>query len=193
MEEVLEAACSSAKGGQQEGAVGDALGPGGGHSNRVVSRDTGNDLTSLRKGLGNDGISDCGGLLLVCGADLGKDDDLLDWTTVLLVDPHDIEKPVDSDKLGGRNASDPGIVDGDREVVRLETPGETTDAYLAQHTHLAGNLGLQYHSDTDAFSVKNGGGQNSLDSMADAVAKVDEIAQTGLTLINGDNVGFDGD
>ena len=107
-----------------------------------MSRDTGDDLASLGKGLGNDGISDRGGLLLVCGADPGEDDNLLDWTAVLLVDPHDVEKLIDSDELGSGNASNSGIVDGHGEVVRLETPGETTDTYLAQYAHLAGNFGL---------------------------------------------------
>jgi hypothetical protein len=134
---------------------------------------TGNDLASLRKRLGDDGISDAGGLLLVCGADSRKDDDLLDWTAVLLVNLHNIEEPIDSDKLGSGNASDSGIVDGHGKVVRLETPGETTNAYLAQHAHLAGDLRLQYHSDTDTFSVKNGGSQNGLDGMTDGMAEVD--------------------
>ena len=176
MEEVLETACSTAEGSQQEGTVRDALGPRGGHLNRVMSRDTGNDLASLGKGLGDDGVSDSGGLLLVCGADPGKDDDLLDWTTVLLVDLHNVEKSINSDEFDSWNAGDSGIVDGHGKVVRLETPGETTDAYLAQHTHLAGDLRLQYHSDTDTFSVKDGRGQNSLNGMTDGMAKVDQIA-----------------
>ena len=142
MEEVLETACSRAEGGQEEGAVGDALGPRGGHSNGVMGWNTGDDFASIRKGLGNDGIGNCGGLLLVCSADPGKDDNLLDRTTVLLIDPHDVEKPIDGDKLGSGNARNPGIVDGHGEVVRLETPGETTDAYLGQYAHLAGDLGF---------------------------------------------------
>jgi len=123
-----------------------------------MSRDTGNNLASLGKGLGDDRISDSGGLLFVCGTDPRKDNDLLDWTAVLLINLHDIEKPIDSDKLGSGNASDSGIADGHGKVVRLETPGEAANAYLAQHAHLAGNLGLQYHSDTDTFSMKDGGG-----------------------------------
>ena len=176
VEEVLETARSGTEGSQQEGTVGDALGPRSGQLNRVMSRDAGNDLTSLRKGLGNDRISDSGSLLLVCGTDPGKDDNLLDRTTILLVDLHDVEKPIDSDELDSRNASDSGIVDRYGKVVRLETPGEPTNAYLAQHAHLAGNLRLQYHSDTDAFSVENGRGQNGFDGVTDGMAKVDQIA-----------------
>ena len=176
MEEVLETACSSAKGSEEKGAIGNALGPRSGQSNGVMSRDTGNDLTGLRKGFGDDGIRDPSGLLLVRGTDPGKDDDLLDWTTVLFVDLHDIEKSIDSDELGSGNASDSGVVDRHRKVVRLETPGETTNAYLAQDAHLAGNLGLQYHSDTDTFSVKNGRGQNGFDGVADSMAEIDKIA-----------------
>ena len=176
MKEVLETACSGAEGSQQEGTVRDTLGPRGGHLHRVMGRDTGGDLASLRKGLGDDRISDSGGLLLVRGADPGKDDDLLDWTTILLVDLHNVEKPIDGEELGGGNAGDPGIVDGDRKVVRFDTPGETTNSYLAQHAHLAGNLGLQYHTDTDTFSVKDRRGQHCLNGVANGVTKIDEIA-----------------
>ena len=95
-----------------------------------MSRDAGDDLASLRKGLGDDGISDRGGFLLVCSADPGKDDNLLDRTTVLLVDLHNVEKLINGDELGSRNASNSGVVDGHRKVVRPETPGETTDTYL---------------------------------------------------------------
>ena len=176
MEEVLETAGSGAKGSQQEGAVGDALGSRGGHSNGVVSRDTGNDLASLRKGLGDHGVGDSGGLLLVCGTNPRKNDNLLDWTAVLLVDLHNIEKPVDGDELGSGNAGDSGVADGHRKIVRPEASGETTNAYLAQHAHLAGDLRLQYHSDTDAFSVKDSRSQNGLDSVTDGMAEVDQIA-----------------
>jgi hypothetical protein len=69
-----------------------------------------------------------------------------------------------------------GIVDGHGKVVCLETPGEATNSHLAQHAHLTGNLGLQYHSDTDTFSVKNGRGQNRLNGVTDGMAEVDEIA-----------------
>ena len=173
MEEVLETARPSAKGSQQEGAVGDALGPRSGQLNGVMSGNTRNDLASLRKGLGNDGISDSSGLLLVCGTDPREDDNLLDWTAVLLVNLHNIEKLIDSDELRGGNASDSGIVDGHRKVVRLETPGETTNAHLTQHAHLTGDLCLQYHSDTDTFSVENGRGQNGLDGVTDSMTEVD--------------------
>lgn len=173
MEEILETACPSTEGSQQEGAVGDTLGPRSSHSNGVVSRDTGNDLASLGERLGDDGVSDPGGLLLVRGADPRKNDNLLDRTAVLLVDLHNIEESVDRDKLGGGDARDSGVVDGHGKVVRLETPSEATNAYLPQHAHLAGNLRFQYHSDTDAFSVENGGGQNCLDSVADGMAEVD--------------------
>lgn len=142
MEEILETTCSSTEGGEEEGAVRDAFGPRGGQFNRIMSRDTGDDLASLGKGLGDDGISDCGGFLLVCGADPRKDDDLLDWTTVLLVDPHDVEKSIDSDELGSGNTRNSGIFDGYGKVVRLETPGKTTDSDLTQDAHLAGNFSL---------------------------------------------------
>ena len=142
MKEVLETACSSAEGCQQEGSVRDALGSGRGHLNRVMSWDTGNDLTSLGKGFSDNGIGDSGGLLFVCGADGRKDDDLLDWTAILLVNFHDIEKPIDGDELRSGNASDTGIVEGNGKVVCLETPGETANSYLAQHGHLTGNLCL---------------------------------------------------
>lgn len=193
MKEVLETACSSAESGQQEGAVRDAFGSGCGHSNGVTGRCTGNDLASFRKGFGDDGISDSGGLLLVGSADPGEDNDLLNWTTILLINLHDIKEPIDSDEPGGGNASDTGIGDGDGKVVGLETPGETTNSYLAQHSHLTGNLGLQYHSDTDTFSVKNGRGQNRLNGVTDGVPEIDEIAQTGLSFVDGHDVGFDGD
>lgn len=110
VKEVLEPACSSAEGGQQEGTVRNALGSGGGHSNRIMGGNTGDDLTSLGKDFSDDGIGDTGGLLLIGCADPGKDDNLFHRTTVLLVDLHDIEKPVDGDKLGGGNASDTGVV-----------------------------------------------------------------------------------
>lgn len=137
---------------------------------------TGDDLASLRQSLDDDGISNCGSFLLVCGANPGKDDDLLDGATVLLIDPHDVEKPIDSDESGSGNAGNSGIIDGHGKVVGLETPSKTTNGYLTQDTHLAGDLGFQYHSDADTFSVKNRRGQNSLDGMADGMAKVDKIA-----------------
>lgn len=142
MKEVLETTCSSAEGSQQEGTVRDALGPGCGHLNGVIGRDAWNDLTSLGKGFSDDGIGDAGGLLLVCGTDPRKDDNLLDWTTILLVNLHDIEKPINGDEFGGGNTSDTGIVDGDGKVECLETPGETANSYLAQYAHLTGDLGL---------------------------------------------------
>lgn len=193
VKEVLETTCSSTEGGQQEGTVGYALGPWCGHSNRVMSRDAGNDLASFGKGFSDDGIGNTGGLLLVCGANPGKDDDLLDRTTVLLVNLHDIEEPIDSDEFGGGNASDTGVIGGDGKVVCLERPSETANSYLAQHAHLAGNLGLQYHSDTDTFSVKNGRGQNGLDGVTGGMTEVNEIAQTGFSFVDGDDMRFDRD
>ena len=142
MEEILETACPSTEGSEEEGTVGNTLGARGCHRDGVMSRDTRDDLTSLRKGLDNDWVGDCGGLLLIRGADPREDDDLLDWTAVLLINPHDAEKPINSDKLGGGNARDPGVVDRYGKVVRLETPGKTTNGDLAQYAHLAGDLGL---------------------------------------------------
>lgn len=193
MKEVLETTCSSAEGGQQEGTVRDTLGPGCGHSNGVMSRDTGDDLASLGKSFSDDGISDSGSLLLVCGADPRKDDNLLYWAAILLVNLHDIEKPVDGDKLGGGNAGNTGIVDGDGKAVCLETPGETANGYLTQHSHLTGNLCLQNHPDTDTFTMKNGRGQNCLNGVTDGMTEIDEIAQTGLPFVDGDDMGFNRD
>ena len=191
MEEILETTCSSAECSQEKGTVRDALGSGCGHPNRVMGRDPWDNLTSLREGLGDDGICNAGGFLLVCGADPGKDNDLLDWTAILFVNLHDVEEPMDRNELYGRNAGNTGIVNGDGKVIRLETPGEATNSHLAQYAHLAGNLCLQYHPDTDTFTVKNSGSQHGLNGVADGMAEIYEIAQTGLSFVDGDNVRFD--
>jgi len=74
---VLEAARSRAMANQKETAVGDILGPRRGHSNRIVHRSTGSDRAGLGDGLGDGGICDTGGLLLIRGTDLEKDGNLL--------------------------------------------------------------------------------------------------------------------
>lgn len=182
-----------AQSSQDQSAVGDTLGTRCRHHNRVVRRDTRNDLCGFRERFGNKRVLDHGRFLFVGSTDPGQNDDLLFISAVLLVNAHDVQKAVNSQETRSREAGDAGVGQGNWEVVSLEAARETANADLGQDAHLTRELSLKNHTDADTLAMKDGRRQNGLDGMADTVAKVDEVTESGLALINGDNVRLDRD
>lgn len=191
VQQVGELASAFAESSENECAIGDTLRAGGSHADWVLGGNTGDDLAGLAQSLGNNLVLDASRLLFISLSDPLEQHDPLFGTAVLFVDFHDIEKLFNGEELGCGDSFDTGVVDGDGEIVGLDAARQPTNTNLTKDTQLTGNLRLEHHTNAYALSMKNGRSKNSLDSMADTVSKVDEIAKTGLTLIDGDDVRLD--
>ena len=64
---------------------------------------------------------------------------------------------------------------------------------MTKHTELARDLSLEDHTDGNAFAMEHCGREDGLDRVADGVPEVDEVAEAGLALVDGDYVRLDAD
>lgn len=131
--------------------------------------------------------------MLIGSTDSRQNHNFLLGATVLLVDFHNIQKAVDGQQLRCREAGNARICQGHRQIVSLERTSEPTYADLREDSHLSGDLSLEDHADTNTLAVEDSRGKDSLNGMADRVSKVDEVAKTGLALVDGDDVRLDRD
>ena len=122
-----------------------------------------------------------------------EENDLLLGSRVLLVDSHDIEESVDGEELGLRKGGDPGIRDGDGKTVGFESSFQSTDGDLGEDSEMSSDFGFEDDTDGDAFSVKDLRSNDGFDGVSDGVSEVDEVSQTGLSLVDGDDVSLDVD
>jgi hypothetical protein len=193
VKQVAQAAGAVSERGEHKRTVGDTLATRGAHPNRVSARDTRNDTAGFGQHAANNLVLDPGSALLVRLADPRQQHNLLLRARVLLVDLHNVQQTVDGQETRRGDGGDPRVLHGSRETVRLERAGETADANLAEYAALTGNFSFEDHPNSNALSVKDRGGKHGLDSMADGVTKVDEVAKTSLALVERNDMGLDPD
>lgn len=193
VKEVAELANAVAEGSEDESTVGDGLGSRSGELEVGVGRRAGVDLNGGREGAGDDIVLDSRGALLERLADAREEHNFLDVAQILLVDAHDVEEGLDLEALGLGELGEERIVEADGEAVGLDAASEPSNSSVAESSETASDLGLENHADGNALAVEDVGSDDGLDGMAKGVAKVDEVAKTGLLLVDGDNVSLGGD
>jgi len=191
VKEVSESTRSSRESSEDESSVRDTLGSWSRHLDRTERRNSRLDLDRITENLPDHLVLDSRRLGFERRPDPVEENDLLLGSRVLLVDSHNIEESVDGEKLGLRKGRDPGIRDGDGETVGFESSFQTTDGDLGEDSEMSSDFSFEDDTDSDAFSVKDLGGNDGFDGVSDGVPKVDEVSKTCLSLVDGDDVSLD--
>ena len=191
VQQAVDARGALAEGGQDEGAVRDALGAGRGHADREAGGHARGDADRGRQHDADGAVLDDAGARLVRLADGGQQHDLLVAALVLLVDGHLLEQQVDGALLAGRQPGDAPVVQRGGQVVARDALGQAGDGAGAEHAEEAGELGLAHHADGDALAVQDLRGEDGLVGVADGVAKVEQVAQAALALVRRHDLGLD--
>jgi hypothetical protein len=192
VQEVSEAARALRERGEHECAVADRLAAGRREADACLRRGR-EDCGGLGERARDERICDDARALLVGLADAAEEHDLLLRARVLLVDTHDVQEVVNGQVPRGGEACNPRIVHGHGQVVRLERADEAADGDLAEHAARARDLGLEDDANGDRLAVENRGREDGLERVPDGVSEVDEVAEPGLALVDGDDVRLDAD
>jgi hypothetical protein len=150
-------------------------------------------LTASGKCFSDDIIWDHSRFWFIGRADSRKEHDFFGRARVFLVDLHNIQQAVNREELRSWNGGDSRIIDGDREIVCLQSATKSAHCDLAEDAHRTSNFCFKDHTDRDAFSVKDSWGKNGLYRMANGVPKIDKVSETCLPLIDGNDMRLDGD
>ena len=192
MKEVLQTASPSSKSSKHKSPVGDTLRARSGQGRGAILRDTRNHFDSVRECFSDDTILDRSRFLFIGRADSREEHYFFGWTRVFLVDLHNIQQAANAEELRSWNSGDSGIIDRGREIVGLQSSSKSADCDLAENAHRTSDFCFKDHTDRDAFSVQDGWGKNGLYRMANGMTEIDEVTETCLTLIDGNNMGFYG-
>ena len=198
MQQILKFTRALGQRSEHQSAIGDTLATRCRHfhmflAQRSIHTEIDLDFDSFREHLGDKCIANNRRFLFVGGANAGEDDNLFVRTRVLLVDAHDIEEPVDAEAAGTRTPAYSLICQAYRQPISSQTPHKPPYGHLLQYAHPPSNLGLEDHADTNALSVEHLRGENSFDGVPDSVSEVDEVAESRLALVDGNDVGLDVD